>query len=55
MATSDDQFDYKTHANELKDEGNEAFAAGDNEKAILLYTQAIGVDPDNHVLYSNRY
>lgn len=49
-----EEYDYKRHANDLKDEGNEAFASGDNERAIQLYSQAIAVDPDNHVLYSNR-
>ncbi|KAJ2616188.1 Hsp90 cochaperone [Coemansia sp. RSA 1365] len=41
-------------ANELKAKGNEAFAAGDHEEAVKLFTQAIGLDPKNHVLYSNR-
>ena len=54
MGDQESEYDYKTHANDLKDEGNEAFASGDNEKAIQLYTQAISVDPDNYVLYSNR-
>lgn len=41
-------------ANALKDQGNKAFAAKDWDKAIELFTQAIGIDPSNHVLYSNR-
>ncbi|KAJ7087252.1 activator of Hsp70 and Hsp90 chaperone [Mycena belliarum] len=41
-------------ATELKDQGNKAFAAKDYDKAIDLFTQAIAVDPQNHVLYSNR-
>ncbi|KAJ3503397.1 hypothetical protein NLJ89_g8453 [Agrocybe chaxingu] len=41
-------------ANELKDLGNKAFAAKDYEKAIDLFTQAIALDPKNHVLWSNR-
>ncbi|KAJ7265852.1 chaperone [Mycena haematopus] len=41
-------------ANELKDQGNKAFAAKDYDKAIDLFTQAIALDPKNHVLYSNR-
>ena len=49
-----EEYDYKSHANDLKDEGNEAFASGDSERAIQLYSQAIAVDPDNHVLFSNR-
>ena len=51
------EFDYKAHANSLKDEGNEAFQLGTDEgtqRAILLYSQAIDLDPDNHVFYSNR-
>lgn len=45
---------YKDHANELKDQGNAAFTAGNNDLAIQLYSQAIMVDPDNHVILSNR-
>jgi stress-induced-phosphoprotein 1 len=41
-------------ANALKDQGNKAFAAKDYDKAIDLFTQAIALDPKNHVLYSNR-
>jgi tetratricopeptide (TPR) repeat protein len=48
-------FDYKAHAEALKDEGNAALAAGDTDGAIVLYSQAIDMDPDNHVFYSNRY
>lgn len=54
MADDDDVPEYKTLANELKDKGNEAFQAGDVEGAIRLFTQAIDLDPDNHVLFSNR-
>ena len=38
----------------LKDEGNKAFAAKDYDKAIGLFSQAIELDPSNHVLWSNR-
>ncbi|KAL4075682.1 chaperone [Scleroderma citrinum] len=41
-------------ANALKDQGNKAFAAKDYDKAIDLFTQAIAIEPSNHVLYSNR-
>ncbi|KAJ1668337.1 Hsp90 cochaperone [Coemansia sp. RSA 1813] len=41
-------------ANELKAKGNEAFAAGNYDEAIKLFTEAIEADPANHVLYSNR-
>lgn len=39
---------------ELKGKANAAFAAGKNDEAIDLYTQAIALDDKNHVLYSNR-
>jgi len=38
----------------LKDQGNKAFAAKDWETAIGYFTEAIGSDPQNHILYSNR-
>ncbi|KAF8900012.1 chaperone [Mucidula mucida] len=41
-------------ADALKDQGNKAFAAKDYDKAIDLFSQAIAIDPKNHVLYSNR-
>lgn len=41
-------------ADELKTQGNAAFAAKDYNKAIEIFTQAIAVDASNHVLYSNR-
>ncbi|KAH7916707.1 chaperone [Hygrophoropsis aurantiaca] len=41
-------------ANALKDLGNKAFAAKDYDKAIDLFSQAIALDPANHVLFSNR-
>ena len=33
---------------------NAACQSGDFEKAISLYTEAIKLDPANHILYSNR-
>lgn len=38
----------------LKDQGNKAFAAKDWDSAIDLFSQAIAIDPKNHVLWSNR-
>ncbi|RDB20543.1 Heat shock protein sti1 [Hypsizygus marmoreus] len=43
-----------TQANALKDLGNKAFAAKDYDKAIDLFSQAIAIDPKNHVFFSNR-
>ncbi|GAX84944.1 hypothetical protein CEUSTIGMA_g12365.t1 [Chlamydomonas eustigma] len=39
---------------ELKAKGNAAFSAGNHKEAIDFFTQAISIDPSNHVLYSNR-
>ncbi|KAI5290520.1 Hsp90 cochaperone [Ascosphaera acerosa] len=41
-------------ADALKAEGNKAFAAKDFDLAVEKFTQAIALDPSNHVLYSNR-
>lgn len=41
-------------ADALKAEGNKAFAAKNFEEAIEKFSQAIELDPSNHVLYSNR-
>eukprot|EP00301_Raphidiophrys_heterophryoidea_P022808 c6874_g1_i1.p1 GENE.c6874_g1_i1~~c6874_g1_i1.p1 ORF type:complete len:149 (-),score=26.48 c6874_g1_i1:67-483(-) len=39
---------------DLKEQGNLAVSQGRNDEAISCYTQAIYMDPNNHVLYSNR-
>lgn len=41
-------------ADALKAEGNKAFAAKDFTTAVEKFSQAIELDPTNHVLYSNR-
>ncbi|KIZ02055.1 Heat shock protein STI [Monoraphidium neglectum] len=41
-------------ADELKAKGNAAFSAGHFEEAIQHFSAAIELDPNNHVLYSNR-
>ncbi|KAI9680980.1 MAG: Hsp90 cochaperone [Trizodia sp. TS-e1964] len=41
-------------AETLKAEGNKAFAEKKFDEAIEKFTQAIELDPSNHVLYSNR-
>ena len=46
--------EYKLQANLLKDLGNELLQGGKIQEAITVYTQAIDLDPDNHVFYSNR-
>lgn len=39
---------------ELKTKGNECVKNGKYIEAVLHYTQAIKMDPNNYVLYSNR-
>lgn len=46
--------DIKLKVNSLKDQGNAALNAGKFDDAITFYTNAIKLDPSNHVLYSNR-
>eukprot|EP01112_Ceratiomyxa_fruticulosa_P003399 TRINITY_DN13765_c0_g2_i1.p1 TRINITY_DN13765_c0_g2~~TRINITY_DN13765_c0_g2_i1.p1 ORF type:complete len:587 (+),score=176.88 TRINITY_DN13765_c0_g2_i1:191-1951(+) len=41
-------------AEELKNKGNTAFLNKNYNEAIQFFTEAIKLDPENHVLYSNR-
>ena len=41
-------------ADELKAKGNAALQAENYKEAVEFYTQAIVVDPSNHILFSNR-
>ena len=46
--------DYVLESAKLKDEGNLLFKAGDILGSIDCYSRGLSIDPDNHVLYSNR-
>ncbi len=41
-------------ADDLKNQGNKAFQAKDYDTAIDLFSKALELDHQNHVLYSNR-
>lgn len=41
-------------ADELKSKGNAALQAEKYDEAIDFYSKAIEIDPNNHILYSNR-
>lgn len=38
----------------LKEQGNTAFAAKEYAKAVGLYSQALELEPENHIYFSNR-
>ena len=48
------QSDHKSKADAFKAQGNQLFADGDDVGAAEAYAKAIALDPENHVLYSNR-
>jgi len=47
-------YETSTSAEEKKELGNKAFAAKEYKEAISYYTEAIQLDPKNHIYYSNR-
>mmetsp|Transcript_42901 Transcript_42901/g.100700 ORF Transcript_42901/g.100700 Transcript_42901/m.100700 type:complete len:772 (+) Transcript_42901:82-2397(+) len=49
-----EQEEKKEFAEDLKAQGNALFTAGDNMGALYKFSEAIALDPQNHVLYSNR-
>ena len=44
----------RTEAEEAKQEGNKAYAAGNFALAAEHFTLAVNLDPNNHVYYGNR-
>ncbi len=43
--------DWRTQAEEFKNQGNEAFKEKRNDDAVKYYTQAIELDDENHVYF----
>lgn len=41
-------------SDQLKSKGNEYFSKGDYKNAIIMYSDAIQLNPSNSILYSNR-
>jgi DnaJ family protein C protein 8 len=55
FVAADTAFDTMAQSlDELKKLGNDAFAAGKYSDAIEFYSQGLVLDPQNHVLFSNR-
>lgn len=46
--------EWEIQARVFKEQGDDAFRNGDYETAISFFSQAIAIDPDHHILYSNR-
>lgn len=49
-----DGMEWKVQAEGFKASGNESFKAGRWQEAVTWYTQAIELDPEDRVYYSNR-
>ncbi|XP_074651219.1 uncharacterized protein LOC141905985 [Tubulanus polymorphus] len=50
MASSEEKQSFE----DLKQKGNDCVKAGNHAEAVLHYTHAIKLEPNNHLLYSNR-
>jgi len=44
----------ESQANLKKHAGNKAFTSGKFDQALALYSEALALNPENHILYSNR-
>ena len=54
VINKDKNEEFMKKANEYKEMGNEAFRKAQYKKAIELYTSALMMKDDNHILYTNR-